>query len=125
MGGGDGPGVEAKDKESEGDGLGAAKLGFGVSATRAPIDRRGDWWRCAGEARAGDRRAGFGEAARTEADLRTGPEAGRAAVDREDDGDTARVVLVDIDLLSVALGISASTAAPAAACADSKESKNV
>ena len=109
MADGDGPGVEAKDKECEGDGLGAATLGFGVSATRAPFDRRGDLWRrCAGEARTGDRRAGFGEAARSEVDFRTGLD-----------------LLVDTDLLRAALGISASTAAPAAACADSIESRNV
>ena len=106
--------VEAKGKETLPNGLGgrfSELVEADASATRALFCRRGDWWRCAGEARAGERRAGFGDVARTDADLCADRDDDLAATDRA--GDAARVVFVDLDLLTAALGTSASTAAPA------------
>ena len=84
-----------------------------ASSPRILVGLRGDWWRFAGEARAGDRRAGFGDVARDVADLCVDLDEDLAATDRTDAGDAARGVFVDRDLLTVALGTSASTAAAA------------
>lgn len=97
--------VEAKGKEPVLRGLGGRteRVEADASATRSLVCCR---------ARAGERRAGFGDVARNEADLCVYRDEDLAATGRA--GDAPRVVF-DLDLPTVALGISASTAAPAAA----------
>lgn len=99
--------------------LGATTLAeCDVLAARAPVGRRGDWWRCAGEVRAGERLDSFGDA-RKEADpLGVDREADLEATVRTEDGDApsaVRTTLVDLDLPITVLGTSASTAAAAVA----------